>query len=192
MLQTSAAIENLAVSTYKTALKLPYIGGSSANPVVKAFAQTTMAQHAQHAQAFNSAAQALGGKAQTNPDPKYLPVVNAAVTGISKDTPSAGALAVVELAMTLENVAAKPMSTTAPCTATPTPRGSPPRSWASKPNTSPSSSRSRPCSSAGAPQLIALNPTVVESLPAVAGSIAFPDAFYPTTSASPASQGALP
>jgi hypothetical protein len=101
MLQTSAAIENLAISTYKTALTLPYIGGATANPVVKAFAQTTMAQHDQHNDAFNSAAKALGGKAQTNPDPKYVPVVNAAVGAIVKDTPSAGALAVVNLALTL-------------------------------------------------------------------------------------------
>jgi hypothetical protein len=39
MLQTSASIENLAVSTYKTALTLPYIGGASANGVIKAFAR---------------------------------------------------------------------------------------------------------------------------------------------------------
>ena len=101
MLQTSASIENLAVKTYQTALTLPYIGGASANGVVKAFAQTTMGQHAQHAQAFNSAATALGGKAQTSPDPKYVPVVDNAVASITKDSPSAGALAVVGLAMTL-------------------------------------------------------------------------------------------
>lgn len=62
MLQTAASIENLAVSTYKTALTLPYIGGSSANPVVKAFAQTTMGQHQDHADAFNAAAKSLGGE----------------------------------------------------------------------------------------------------------------------------------
>lgn len=55
MLQTAAAIENLAVAAYTTALTLPFIGGASANGVVKAFAQMTMAQHAQHARAFNGA-----------------------------------------------------------------------------------------------------------------------------------------
>jgi hypothetical protein len=45
--------------------------------------------------------------------------------------------------------------------------------------------------SAGAPQLIALSPTVVASLPAAAGSIGFPNSFYPTSMASPASEGAL-
>ena len=46
ILQTAASIENLAVATYKTALTLPYIGGSSANAVVTKFAQVTMGQHA--------------------------------------------------------------------------------------------------------------------------------------------------
>src|SRR5206468_6504755 len=41
MLQTAASIENLAVATYATALTLDFIGGGSANPVVKAFAQKT-------------------------------------------------------------------------------------------------------------------------------------------------------
>ncbi|MBW8078413.1 MAG: hypothetical protein GJU76_10145, partial [Gallionella sp.] len=106
ILQTAASIENLAVSTYTTALTLPYIGGSVANPVVKAFVTTTVSQHRQHGQAFNSAIKALGGAQQTSPAPKYVPVVNAAVGAITKDSATAGALAVVELAITLENVAA--------------------------------------------------------------------------------------
>lgn len=191
MLQTSASIENLAVATYKTALTLPYIGGSSANGVVKAFAQTTMAQHTQHGQAFNSAVQALGGKAQTAPDPKYVPVVNSAVNAIVKDSPSAGALAVVELAMTLENVAAE--TYVANCsmygdknakTITASIMGVEAQHVATL-------IAVKALLTAGAPQLLALSPTVVESLPAAAGSIGFPNSFYPTSSASPASEGAL-
>ncbi len=45
MLQTAASIENLAVATYKTALTLDFIGGSTAIPVVKAFVEKTMTQH---------------------------------------------------------------------------------------------------------------------------------------------------
>ena len=82
----------LAVSTYKTALGLPYIGGSSANPVVKAFATTTMAQHADHLAAFQAATTALGGSKQTKPDPAFVPVVDKAVAAITKASPSAGAL----------------------------------------------------------------------------------------------------
>lgn len=191
MLQTSASIENLAVSTYKTALTLPYIGGSSANGVVKAFAQTTMMQHDQHNDAFNAAAKALGGKAQTNPDPKYVPTVNQAVAAISKDDPTAGALAVVALAITLENVAAE--TYVANCS-----RFS--DTNAKKVTASIMGVEAQHVATllavqallkANAPQLIALSPTVVGQLPAAAGSLGFPNSFYPTDMASPASEGAV-
>jgi hypothetical protein len=191
MLQTSASIENLAVKTYQTALTLPYIGGSSSNGVVKAFAQTTMGQHAQHAQAFNSAATALGGKPQTAPDPKYLPVVNNAVSGITKDDPSSGALAVVGLAITLENVAAETyvancskFSDTNAKKVTASIMGVEAQHVATL-------LAVQALLKANAPQLIALSPTVVAQLPAAAGSVGFPNNFYPTDMASPATEGAL-
>jgi len=191
MLQTSASIENLAVKTYQTALTLPYIGGSSANGVVKAFAQTTMGQHAQHAQAFNAAATALGGKAQTSPDRKYVPVVNDAVTSITKDSPSAGALAVVGLAITLENVAAETyvancakFSDTNAKKVTASIMGVEAQHVATL-------LAVQALLKASAPQLIALSPTVITQLPAAAGSIGFPNTFYPTKDASPATEGAL-
>ncbi len=43
----------------------------------------------------------------------------------------------------------------------------------------------------GAPQLISLAPGTVAQLPAAAGSVGFPNAFYPTSAAAPASQGAV-
>lgn len=191
MLQTSASIENLAVKTYSTALTLPYIGGSSANEVVKAFAQTTMAQHAQHAQAFNSAATALGGKAQTSPDPKYVPVVDNAVASITKQSPTAGALAVVGLAITLENVAAETyvancskLSDTNSKKVTASIMGVEAQHVATL-------LAVQALLKAGAANLIALSPTVVAQLPAAAGSVGFPNTFYPTDMASPASEGAL-
>src|SRR5665213_2619905 len=72
ILQTAASIEALAVATYQTALTLPFIGGATANGVVKAFATTTMQQHQQHLTAFNAAVTPRGGTAQTNPDPALL------------------------------------------------------------------------------------------------------------------------
>jgi hypothetical protein len=42
----------------------------------------------------------------------------------------------------------------------------------------------------GAPELIAI-PTDVAKLPAAAGSIGFPDSFYPTKNASPNTEGAV-
>ena len=44
---------------------------------------------------------------------------------------------------------------------------------------------------AGAPQLITLSPTDVAGLPAAAGSVGFPQAFFPTDMARPATEGAL-
>lgn len=191
MLQTSAAIENLAVSTYKTALTLPYIGGASANPVIKAFARTTMMQHDQHNDAFNTAATALGGKAQTGPDPKYVPVVNAAVGTIVKDSPSAGALAVVDLAMTLENVAAQTYVNNCSQFGDANAKRITASIMGVEAQHVATLIAVKALLSAGAPQLIALSPTVVASLPAAAGSIGFPNSFYPTSMASPAREGAL-
>jgi bacterioferritin (cytochrome b1) len=191
MLQTSASIENLAVSTYKTALTLPYIGGSSANAVIKAFATTTMAQHTDHAQAFNAAVTTLGGQAQMAPDPKYVPVVNSAVTAITKASATDGTLMVVSLAMTLENVAAETYvnfcsmySDTNSKKVTASIMGVEAQHVAVL-------AAVQALLKANAPQLIALSPTVVNSLPAAAGSVGFPNSFYPVSSASTASEGAV-
>ena len=100
MLQTAASIENLAVATYETALTLDFIGGTSANGVVKAFVETTKDQHDEHAKAFNAAATRLGGKAQMEPDPVLLQVVNDAKPTLT------GPAQVVDLALELENGAA--------------------------------------------------------------------------------------
>ena len=191
ILQTAASIENLAVATYKTALTLPYIGGSAADPVVTKFCQVTMGQHAQHADSFNAAAQHLGGKAQHKPDPAFVPVVNRAVSGLGGATPSAGALGVVGLALELENIAAETyVKDTVLATA--------------KSNKALFASvmgieaqhvsvllAVQALLMAGAPQLISLAPDTGAALPAVAGSVGFPNAFYKTDSAAPAKQGAV-
>ncbi len=183
-LQTAAGLENLAVLTYKTALTLPFIGGSSANPVVKAFAMKTMAQHTDHGQAFNAAATKLGGKAQNGPDPKYAPVVKAAVPTIK------GPLDVVGLAITLENVAAETYTKNVGLVSTSDLRGL----FASVAGVE-SQHRAillavQALLKGGAPQLIALPPDVTK-LPAAAGSVGFPDSFYPTSQAAPVAEGAV-
>jgi hypothetical protein len=192
VLQTAASLENLAVATYKTALTLPYIGGATANGVVTKFAQVTMGQHVQHADAFNSAAKSLGGKAQTKPDPAFVPVVNKAVKSLSGVTAAQGTLGVVGLALELENIAAETYI---------------------KDTTLVSSTSNKALFAsilgieaqhvavllavqallkAGAPQLISLSePATLTALPAVAGSVGFPNAFYKTNSAAPAKQGAV-
>ena len=185
MLQTAASIEVLAVATYKTALTLPFIGGSSANPVVKAFATTTMEQHSQHLAAFNAAVTRLGGKPQTNPDPALAKVVQAAVPGLTAPGP------VVALALELEQGAAETYVADVAALSD---------ANAKKVTASIMGVEAQHASvllavqallAANAPQLITLAPGNVANLPAAAGSVGFPNAFYPTANARPASEGAL-
>jgi hypothetical protein len=94
--QTASSLENLAVATYGAALTLPFI---AENAVVATFAETTMMQHAEHGAAFNAQSEALGGARQEETNPKYTPIVEDAKAGLTD------ALAVVQLAATLEEVA---------------------------------------------------------------------------------------
>lgn len=97
ILQTAPSLEKLAVATYGAALTLPFI--KDGNPVVKKFAETTMAQHDAHKKAFQAQCKALGGEVQDNPNPKYAPVVEAAKPTLKSPAD------VVKLAATLEQVA---------------------------------------------------------------------------------------
>ncbi len=181
ILQTASSLEILAVATYGAALKLPFISG---NATVAAFAKTTMGQHAEHNTAFQNQAKALGGKPQTQPNPKYLKVVNDTKPKLTD------AAKVVDLAMALETVAtetylmnltlladtkskeifASVMGVEAQHLATLRAVGA--------------------LLAANMPKLIAI-PTDLAKLPAAAGSVAFPKPFEPTTMASPPEEGAV-
>jgi ferritin-like protein len=191
ILQTAASIENLAVATYKTALTLPYIGGSAADPVVTKFCQVTMGQHAQHADAFNGAAKGMGGKAQNKPDPAFVPVVNKAVKSLSGATAAQGALGVVGLALELENIAAETYVKDTVLAK----RTSNKALFASVMGIEAQHVSVllavQALLKAGRPQLISLAPGTGAQLPAVAGSLGFPNAFYKTNMAAPAKQGAV-
>jgi hypothetical protein len=184
ILQTAASIENLAVATYTVALTLPFIGGSSANGVVKAFATKTLAQHEDHAKAFNATVQGLGGKPQNNPDPKYLKVVDAAKPKLKT------AADVVGLAITLEDVAAQTYTQNVSQVTTADLR----QLFASVAGVEAQHKAIllavQALVAGGAPQLIALPPNL-KKLPKAAGSVGFPNAFYPMKLASPASEGAV-
>jgi rubrerythrin len=189
VLQTASSIEVLAVSTYKTALGLPYVGGSAANPVIKAFATTTMKQHQDHLAAFQAATTALGGTKQTKPDPAFVPVVNKAVAAIGQASASTGPLLVVGLAQELENIAAETyvnnMSTLSNANAkkvTASIMGVEAQHVAVL-------NAVQALLKAGDAAYITLPPPAAK-LPAAAGSVGFPNAFYPVSKAVPASQGA--
>jgi len=191
ILQTANSIENLAISTYKTALTLPYIGGSAANPVVTKFCQVTMGQHMQHDDAFSAAVKQLGGKAQNASDPAFVPVVNKAVKSITAATPSAGALQVVALALELENIAAETYVKDTVLAKSTTNKALFASIMGIEAQHASVLLAVQALLQAGAPQLISLAPGTAAMLPAAAGSVGFPNAFYKTNQAAPAGQGAV-
>ncbi len=182
ILQTASSLEVLAVATYGAALTLPFI--KDGNAVVVKFAQTTMQQHDDHRQAFQAQTMALGGKAQDQPNPKYKPVVDAAVPTLKAPAD------VVKLAATLEQVAtetylsdlnqftdAKSREVMASVMGVESQHLATLRAVGA-------------LLAAGAVDLIAI-PVDASKLPAAAGSVAFPDPFEPITMASPPQEGAV-
>lgn len=182
ILQTASSLERLAVNTYKAAIGLPFI--ASGNPVVLKFAQTTMSQHDQHRQAFQAQTTALGGKVQDMPNPMYAPIVTQATPGLK--TPAD----VVTLAMTLEQVATDTyLSDMAQFTDV--------KSKTIMASVMGVESQHlatlravNALLGANLPDLIAI-PTDVTKLPAVAGSVSFPNPLEGTTKAVAPSNGAL-
>jgi rubrerythrin len=190
VLQTASSIEVLAIATYKTALTLSYIGGSTANPVIKAFATTTMGQHADHLAAFQAATTALGGKKQAKPDPAFVPVVNKAVTSITKAPAASGALLVVGLALELENIAAETYVNNMSLLTNANAKKVTASIMGVEAQHVAILNAVQALLKAGAGADITLPPPAAK-LPAAAGSVGFPNAFYPVSNAAPASQGAM-
>jgi Ferritin-like domain len=141
----------------------------------------TIAQHKDHAKAFNAAAMQLGGKAQTGIDQTVMDAVVTPALAKAK-----GPADVVALAQSLEDAAAQTyvkfggdvddkgalnaFATIAPVEA----------------------QHSAVLIAGGAPQLITISPPVdATKLPPAAGSVGFPKAFYPTAAARPAAEGAV-
>ncbi|WTW93895.1 ferritin-like domain-containing protein [Streptomycetaceae bacterium NBC_01309] len=181
-LQTAASLENLAVNVYRTAAGLPFI--KDGNQVVIAFIERTTAQHVAHAQAFNAAAVKGGGREQTGPDPKYAAIVQQALPTIK------GPADVVKLAITLEDIAAQTYTKNVGQVSDPALR----RLFGS---VAPVEAQHKAVLLAvqallagNAADLITLPPDAAK-LPAAAGSVGFPDAFYPTKDASPITEGAV-
>ena len=183
-LQTAAGLENLAVFTYNAALGLPFIGGSSALPVVKAFVQKTKQQHTEHAQAFNAAVMKLGGKQQTGTDPKYTPIVQKAAPNLKAPGD------VVSLAITLEDIAAETYTANVGLVSTPDLRNLFSSVAGVEAQHRAILLAVQALVGAGLVSEIALPPDAAK-LPAAAGSVGFPDAFYPTSKAAPVAEGAV-
>ena len=182
ILQTAASIENLAVATYDAALGLPF--ASSLPAVVQTFVTTTRSQHAEHAQAFNAAVERLGGEPQTATDPVLQEAVNGALPGLTSPGP------VVALAIRLENGAAQTYVKNVGQLGDKDARNVTASIMGVEAQHVSILLAVQALLEGGAPQLIALPPDLA-ALPAAAGSVGFPDAFYLTTDARPKSEGAV-
>ena len=183
MLQTSAALENAIVALYQAVSQLPYIGGEEVGPLLGSFVHTTLAQHIEHAEAFNAAITSLGGDPQDQPDPKYAGLVLSTLTGLSGLTSSAATDAVVALASTVENVAAQ--TYVANCSKL----GD---AGAKRVTASIMGVEAQHVAvlravaellKAGDTGLLSMDPDIVVALPSGTGSAGFPDAFFPTAAA---------
>lgn len=185
--QTAASIENLAIAVYNTAAGLSFMKNipSPAGPTVTAFVMRTIADHTAHAQAFNAAVTALGGQAQTKPDPVVMnSVVTPALPGLK--TP----LDVVNFAATLEGVAAQTYVVQTGAVNDAKLRGAFASIMGVEAQHLAVLKAVGALLSANAPQLITIPPPGA-SLPAAAGSVGFPDEFFQTGSARPATEGAV-
>lgn len=185
ILQTNQSIENLAIATYTIALTLPFIGGSQANGVVKAFVTETLAQHKQHDAAFGSAIKRLHGKAQAKPDPVLLKVVDKAKPTLTS------APAVVALALELEDGAAQTYIASTAALHDVNARKVTASIMGVEAQHAAILRAVQALLNAGAASYIALPPSPLSTLPAAAGSVGFPNSFYPTSGARPATEGAL-
>ncbi len=183
-LQTAVSLELLAVATYGAALTLPFI--TDGNPVIVKFAQTTMAQHDEHRQAFSAQTVTLKGTDQTATNPKYTPVVEAAKPTLK--TP----LDVVKLAATLEQVATETYLADLNRYTDVTSRVLMASVMGVECQHLATLRAVGALLDGGAPELIAIPlGDGVAKLPAAAGSVAFPDAFEGVTMASPPEEGAV-
>ncbi len=182
ILQTATSLEILAVSTYRTALTRPFFSGS--NPAIIRFSQETMQQHDQHRQAFQAQTEALGGKIQKNPNPKYAVQVDQASPILTAPIQVTKLAAILEQVATDTYLAALPLLTDT-------------RTKALMASVMGVEAQHlailravTALFEAGASDLIMI-PANAAQLPATAGSVAFPDAFEGTTMASPPSEGAV-
>ncbi len=184
ILQTAASLENLAVATYGVALTLPFVGGASANSVVKAFVTTTRRQHAEHAAAFNASIRALHGRPQTKPDPVLSTVVDRAKPTLTS------AAKVVALAIELESGAAETYVRDVALLRDANARDLTASVMGVEAQHVAILLAVRALIDGGAAAGLALPPPLA-ALPAAAGRVGFPNAFYSTTTARPATEGAV-
>lgn len=182
ILQTASSLEVLAVATYDAALGLPFI--RNGNPVVKQFAQTTMEQHDEHRQAFQSQTEGMGGTVQDQPNPPNQQVVDDALPTLRAPAD------VVALAATLEEVATDTYLANLSLLEDAETRGLMGSVMGVECQHLATLRAVGALLDGGAENLITI-PPMVDQLPAAAGSVAFPQPFEEPNLAEPPESGAV-
>jgi rubrerythrin len=185
MLQTSAAVENLAVEVYDAALELAVVGGDRAEPLVRDLFTRTRDQHAEHAKAFNDAVTKLGGRTQSNPDPVLAETVSRARSRLSD------AAKVVELGIVLEEAAAQTYQSYAAALSDPSAKVVTAAIMGVEAQHLAVLRAVQALLAGGETDLVSLAPDNAERLPEGAGSAGFPDAFGRLDRSRPAAEGAV-
>lgn len=88
VLQTAASLENLAVASYTTAARLPFVVKGSEG--LRALIARNMAHHTAHAQAFNLSVHKAGGAQQHAPDARYAGSVGRILAAMKDPTSLVG------------------------------------------------------------------------------------------------------
>ena len=167
------------------------VAGGAALAVGSGAVPTWAAASTRRLSQVNAAVRSLGGKSQTKPDPAFVPVVKKAVAGLGSATPAQGALGVVALALELENIAAETYVKDTVLAKKESNKALLASIMGIEAQHVATLLAVQALLMAGAPQLISLAPGTAAMLPAAAGSVGFPNAFYKTNSAAPAGQGAV-
>lgn len=184
ILQTSASIENAAVSVYQTILALPLLSGPTASAALASLLVAARNHHADHARAFNEAVGTLGGKAQTAPNP--------ALDQIVRERPGlSDVAAVLDLAVTLETAAAQTYQNSVAVIEDLNARKLSASIAGVEAQHLSVFLLARAVVGAGTPDLISLDPGGTGRLPPQAGGAGFPDTFSKVDQARAAEEGAV-
>lgn len=185
LLQTSAAIENLAVEVYTAALEVPAVGGDRAEPFVRDFFRRTRDQHTTHARAFNAALTKLGARTQANPDPALRELVAQARVR-SPDASKA-----VEAGIAVETAAAATFQSNVPALSDAEARGVTAAIGGVEAQHLAVLLLYAAILREGASELLRLDPKTVDELSPEAGAAGAPDPFTGTERARPAGEGTV-
>jgi hypothetical protein len=106
VLEAASGLESLVLSLYQGMLDLPVLTGTTSLTDLVQLLTVISGHHADHLEAVQEMAQRLGASATGQPDPRYQPVVTAALAEAGRSNGPASATPVLKVAAALENVLA--------------------------------------------------------------------------------------